>query len=172
MSSGSQLFDRREAILERLLDIGQTHIPGIMSAWRNHGPAETGFQGVPRPAFLLYDGGSKLTQDVLVHKTQRMMPTIWSMDPQILIVLENRDTVENQLLDGVSAPVGQELTNWANTINQIVTNDDVLVDLVTANGTHFLTGIETDMKVGRAVGAYGAWLLMLYEFRYPFFPAR
>ena len=165
-------FDTREAILERLLDIGQTHIPGIMSAWRNHGPAETGFQGVPRPAFLLYDGGTKLTQDVLQHKIPRMMPTIWEMDPQIMIVLENRDTIENQLLDGVNAPVGQELTNWANTINQIVTNDDVIVSLLTANGAQILDGIETDMKVGRAVGALGAWLLMLYRFRYPFFPAR
>jgi hypothetical protein len=166
------ILDRREAILERLLDLGQTHIPGLASAYRNHGPSETGFQGVPRPAFLLYDGGTKLTQDVLIHKQQRMPPTIWEMNPQILIILQDRDTIANQTMKGVDAPVGQELTNWANTINEIVTNDDVLVSLVTTNGTHFLEGIETDMMVGRSVGALGAWLLMLYRFRYPFFPSR
>src|SRR6516165_10144912 len=147
MSNGSQLFDRREAILERLLDIGQTHIPGIMSAWRNHGPAETGFQGVPRPAFLLYDGGTRLTQDLGIHKRPPMPPTIWAMNPQILIVLENRDNIDNLNLDGASAPVGPELSQWARQVSQTVVNDDVLLDLVTSNGRLEFRAFETDMKL-------------------------
>ena len=167
-----QTLDRREAILERMLDIGQTHLPGIKSAWRNHGPAETGFQGVPRPAFLLYDGGTRLTQDLAIHKRPPMPPTIWAMDPQILIVLENRDNIDNLNLDGVSAPVGPELSQWARQVSQVVVNDDVLLDLVTSNGRLEFRAFETDMKLNRTVGAYGAWVLMLYEFYYPFFPAR
>jgi hypothetical protein len=166
-----QTLDRREAILERLLEIGQG-INGIASAHRNHGPPPTGIFGVPRPTFLLYDGDTKLVQDVRSHKRQNMPPTIWMMDPQIVILLENRDTIENATLDAVPAPVGPEVSNWRAVINSLVTNDDQLIDLVTENGTHFLALVETDLKVGRAVGAYGAWLMMLYEFYYPLFPPR
>lgn len=166
-----QTLDRREAILSRLVEIGQG-LNGIASVYRNHGPAETGILGVPRPAFLVYDGGTKLTQDVRMHKSTRMPPTIWMMDPQIVVLLENRDTVENQKLDGVDSPVGPEISRWMTVIKDAITNDSVLTDLVTASGTHFLRSVETDLKVGRAVGAFGAWLMMLYEFYYPLFPSR
>jgi len=169
--SFDQTLDRREAILERLVEIGQA-IPGINYAHRNHGPAETGLLGVPRPAFLVYDGGARLTQDVLRHKATAMPPTIWCMKPQIVVTIENRDTVENQKLGGVDKPVGPELSGWMFTVKDAVTNDSVLLDLVTVNGTHFLSAFETDLQVGRTVGAYGAWLMMLYEFYYPVFPSR
>ena len=164
-----QTLDRREAILERLLEIGQG-LSGIASAHRNHGPPPTGVFGTPRPTFLLYDGDTELMQDVLHHKATRMPPTMWKMDPQILIVLENRDTIENTTLEMLPAPVGPEISGWHNLIKDTVTNDSVLLDLVTANGTHFLRAAHTDLKVGRTVGAYGAWLMMLYEFYYPVFP--
>lgn len=166
-----QTLDRREAILVRLHDIGQ-HDLGVASAQRNHGPAPTGLFGLARPAFLLYDGDARLTQDVTIHKNQRMPPTIWSMDPQIVILLKSRDTIENVRVDGTENPVGPELSSWFNLVNEKVTNDPVLIDLVTPNGMHFLTRLVTDMKIGRQVGALGAWLMMQYEFRYPLFPPR
>jgi hypothetical protein len=164
-------LDRREAILQRLFMLGQG-ISGIASVWRNHGPTETGDLGVSRPAFLLFDGDSRLTQDVTMHKATRMPPTIWEMDPQIVVLLPNRDTVENILLDGVPAPVGTELSSWIGVINTMVTNDDQLLNLVTANGTHWLASIATDLKPGRTIGAFGAYVAMNYMFRYPLFPPR
>jgi len=170
--SFDQTLDRREAILTRLFTIGQNEISGIVSAHRNHGPTQTGLLGVPAPAFLLYDGNTKLTQDVRMHKSQKMPPTIWVMTPQIVVLLESRDTVENIKIDGVDAPVGPEISQWITLINSIVTNDDEIIDLVTPNGTHFLSAVQTDLRVGSTVGAYGAWLMMLYEFYYPMFPSR
>jgi len=166
-------LDRREAILERLFAIGQG-LNGIAGAYRNHGPTETGILGVPRPAFLLYDGASKLIPEqadsVRRHKRPPFPPTIWRMDPQIVVLLQNRDTVENAMLDAIPAPIGPEISGWMNLLNGMVTNDSVLVDLVTPTGSIVLTSFDTDLKVGRAVGAYGAWLMMLYEFDYPFYP--
>jgi hypothetical protein len=164
-----QTLDRREAILVQLHALGGT-LPGIASVHRNHGPAQTGLLGVPRPAFLLYDSGTRLTQNVQSHKATRMPPTIWRMTPQIVVLLESRDTVENVMVDGVEKPVGPEISDWMNLIKDTVTNDSVLLDLVTANGTHFLNAVETDLQVGRTVGAFGAWLMMSYEFYYPVFP--
>jgi hypothetical protein len=169
--SFDQTLDRREAILERLFAIGQG-LNGIASSWRNHGPTQTGILGVPRPAFLLYDGNAKLMQDVRMHKSTKMPPTLWCMYPEIVILLASRDTVENAMLDGSPAPVGPEISGWVALINNVVTNDDQLIDLVTANGTHFLTAVDTDLKVGKTVGAFGAWLMMNYEFYYPLFPPR
>lgn len=163
-------LDRREAILERLLVIGQG-LNGVASAYRNHGPTETGDLGVKRPSFLLYDGGAELTQkDVRRHKRPNMPPTIWRMDPQIVVLLENRDTVENATLDASPAPVGPALSGWMMLINGLVTNDGQLIDLVTPIGAIVLSSIDTDLRVGRTVGAYGAWLMMHYEFDYPLFP--
>jgi hypothetical protein len=162
-------IDRRELILERLMQIG-SGLSGIAATLRNHGPSQTGLLGVPRPAFLLFDGGSRLTQDVTRHKATRMPPTIWCMRPQVVVVLANRDTVENQRLDGVDAPVGPEISSWMNLVKDTVTNDPVLLELVTSDGTHYLNSFDTDLKVGGPVGAYGAWLMMNYEFYYPVFP--
>ena len=126
--------------------------------------------------FLLYDGGSKLIPDQMEvirrHKRPPFPPTIWRMDPQIVLLLENRDTVENALLKGEPSPVGPVLSAWQYLINSAVTNDDQLLDLVTANGAMVLSSIDTDLRVGRTVGAYGAWLMMHYEFDYPLFPPR
>lgn len=170
--SFDQTLDRREGILERLLEIGQG-LNGIASAYRNHGPTETGDLGVKRPAFLLYDGGARLTQeDVRRHKRPPFPPTIWRMDPQIVLLLENRDTVENVMLDASPAPVGPALSGWLKLINSLVTNDSSLINLVTPVGAIVLSAIETDLRVGRTVGAYGAWLMMNYEFDYPLFPSQ
>lgn len=166
-----QTLDRREAILVRMLELGGS-LSGIASAHRNHGPNETGTFGVPRPTFLLYDGDTRLTQEVRVHKRPNMPPTIWMMDPEIIVLLPNRDNIDNLFLDGQSAPVGPELSAWIALVNSTITNDPQLVDLVTTQGDFYLSSVETDMKVGRNVGAFGAWLLMRYQFYYPLFPPR
>jgi hypothetical protein len=165
-------LDRREAILARLLQIGQG-LDGIASAYRNHGPTETGDPPVvPRPAYLLYDGDAKCTQDVSIHKSAKMPPTIWEMDPQIVVLLQNRDTVANDTLEMAPAPVGTEISNWVAMLNSIITNDDEIIDLVTAGGMHWLSSIATDLKPGRTIGGGGAILSMFYVFRYPLFPSR
>jgi hypothetical protein len=170
--SFDQTLDRREAIIERLLAIGQG-ASGIAAAHRDFGPTPTGILGVPRPAFLLYSGSTKIaqpTEALLRHKSTRMPTTLWVMSPQIVILEANRDTVENVMLDGVADPVGPRLSSWSMMFNDLIVNDEQLIDLVTVNGTHFLIAEQTDLQVGRTVGAYGAWLMMLYEFYYPRFP--
>lgn len=173
MSFDSTL-DRREDILERIAAIAQG-VSGIASVYRNFGPTPTGLLGVARPAILIYDGDTKLAQStdsLLRFKSQKMPPTIWVMEPQIVILLASRDTVENAYLQGVAAPVGPELSQWWRLLHNLIVNDDQIIDLVTSNGTHLLKGLTTDLKVGRTIGAYGAWLMMLYEFYYPMFPPR
>src|SRR6516162_408057 len=104
-----QTLDRREAILERLFAIGQG-LSGIASALRNPNPvptgAKSGILSVPRPVFILFDGDTRLSQDVLPHKIAQMPATIWRMDPQLVVLLEQRDDFENTTL-GADAKIGR-----------------------------------------------------------------
>jgi len=94
------------------------------------------------------------------------------MSPQIVILLQSRDRIENDILEGVVNPVGPEVSRWMNLVNAAVVNDPSILNLVTANGTHYLSAVETDLKIPRAVGALGAWVMLLFEFFYPMFPVQ
>jgi len=176
--SVDQELNRREAILERIFAIGQDMQQHnlVGTALRNPNPVPTspknGILGVPRPLFALFDGDARLTQNVEPHKIRTMPLTMWRMDPQIMILLEQRDNWENTILGADDSPIGPEISRWQNAINSAITNDDVIIDLVTANGGHHLASVTTSLKVGRDVGAFGAWLMMLYVFDYPLFPPR
>jgi hypothetical protein len=164
--------NRRELILQRLFDLGQG-LDGIASAYRDHGPTETGVLGVARPAFLLYDGGTRMVQDIARHKSPVVPPLIFRMEPQFVILLQPRDTVENVMLHGTIDPVGMEASDWMDVAYSAVINDPALIDLVTPNGMHFISAVDTDLKLGQSVGVLGgAWLLFSCVFEYPWFPSR
>jgi hypothetical protein len=175
MSNGDQTLDRREAILERLFTLGQG-LNGIQTVLRNPNPPPRGVvQGlllVPRPALFLFDGDTRLEQDTLRFKNQKMPATIWRMDPELAILIEQRDNFENTALGADVSPIGQEISSWVTAVNNQVINDPVILDLVSANGTHFRRAVTTSLKSTRDVGNYGAWAVMLYDFLYPVFPPR
>jgi hypothetical protein len=149
---------------------------GIGTALRNPNPVPTGANGgilsVPRPVFILFDGDAINTQPVLPHKIQQQPVSIWRMDPQMIVLLEQRDNFENTNLGADESPIGPELSAWQTMIKNTVTNDTVIMDLLTTVGAHELKGVTTSLKLGRDVGALGAWMMMLYDFYYPVFPPR
>ena len=170
-----QTLNRREAILERLFALGSS-INEVATTLRNPNPAPTspkgGMLGVPRPLFAVFDGDARLLQNLDIHKNPLMPPTLWRMDPQVLVLLEQRDNFENTIMGPNDSPIGQEISRWHDLLNNMIINDPVLVDLVTVNGKHYLSAFTTSLKIGRDVGAFGAWLMMLYVFDYPLFPSR
>ena len=176
MSNGiDQTLDRREAILERIFTLG-SGMSGIATALRNPNPVPTGalggILGVPRPVFILMDGDTENTQPVLPHKIQKMPVSIWHMDPQLIVLLEQRDNFQNTVLGANDSPIGPELSTWKEMINNTITNDDEIISLLTTNGAQDLKRVQTSLKLGRDVGAFGAWMMMLYDFYYPVFPPR
>lgn len=173
--SVDQILNRREAILERLFTLGSS-INEVVTSLRNPNPVPTnpkgGILGVPRPLFAVFDGDARLIQNIEQHKNPRMPVSLWRMDPQVLVLLEQRDNFENTIMGQNDSPIGPELSRWHDLLNNVIINDPVLIDLVTVNGNHYLSAFTTSLKIGRDVGAYGAWLMMLYVFDYPLFPAR
>jgi hypothetical protein len=165
--------DTREDILVQLETL-LTEVSGIVSVWRNRGGFPSNKTGEPavRPAAILLDGGESLTMEIAPRKGVKMRPAIFSMKPQIFVVLELRDDVTNMTLDGVADPVGPALSDWRIKIKTAVENDPTLLTLLTAEGQIVYSGCDTDMQTGSTIGALGAHMQFHYEFRYVLFPPR
>ena len=176
MSNGiDQTLDRREAILERIFTLG-SGMSGVATALRNPNPVPTGgnsgILAVPRPLFILFDGDAVNTQPVLPHKIQQQPVAIWRMDPQLVWLLEQRDNFENTFLGADESPIGPELSAWSTMIKNTIVNDDEIISLLTTAGAQEVKAVQTSLKLGRDVGAFGAWMTMAYDFYYPVFPPR
>jgi hypothetical protein len=130
-------MDKREMILAHLLSLLQTldglaQLDGIKSVFRNRGevPAEK------LPAVVLLDGQERI-------KISRPLsnPTIFTLNPQIFVVLKPRDDINN---DGI----GEELSAFRVKIIKLMRDDDTLVAMLGANGQIVYGGHDTDMQTG------------------------
>jgi len=166
-------YDTREDILVRLEEL-LGEVSGIVTVWRNRGGFPSNKTGEPpvRPAVILLDGTESLTMDVQSNKSVKMTPAIFSLKPQIFVVLELRDDVTNMTLNGVDDPIGPELSDWRMKIKTAVENDPTLLSLLTTSGQIAYLGCDTDMQTGSTIGALGAHMQFHYEFRYVLFPPR
>lgn len=153
---------KREQILERILQVLGT-VSGITAAYRNR--AE--FPDDKLPAAALLDGGESLTQEITPNKSVKMPPAIFSLRPQVFVILKPRDDMSNTTLEGVVAPIGEELSEYLDRVIQAVVNDPTLVSLVGSNGQILYRGSETDMQTGSSIIGQ---LRVDFEFRYVFIP--
>lgn len=152
----------REDILVQL-EVVLGGIAGITAVYRDRGemPIEK------LPAAILLDGSEILYSPVVPQKSVRMPPAIFIMSPQIFIILAPRDDMTNTTLNGISAPVGPELSAYRDKVMAAVTNDPTLVSLVTTTGQIVYRGCDTDMQSGSSMIGQ---LQMHFDFYYVQFP--
>lgn len=134
-------MDKREAILSHLLSILQTVngvavVDGVKSVFRNRGevPAEK------LPASVLLDGKEVMKISNSTRGGMRA-PTVYTLSPQIFIVLKPRDDINN---DGI----GEELSAYRVQILKLMRDDDTLWALLGSNGEVIYEGHDTDMQTG------------------------
>lgn len=134
---------RREAILSRLEQILKT-VPNAVSVWRNRAALANDM----RPALYLLDGDE--TNPFANQGTNRGrgpnkgFPYILHMTPQVHVALENRSTEDNK-------DVGPDLNTFLKEIQDRISNDTQLHDLVTPNGDIVYLGLQSDLGVGRTM---------------------
>lgn len=158
-------MSKREDILSRLLVVLST-IPGITAAYRDR--AELPDDKLP--AAILLDGGEFIVeQELPKHKFVKMPPALFTIAPQVFVILRPRDDMSNETLDGVAAPVGPELSDYLDKVIDAVVNDPTLLSLVGSNGQIFYRGSDTDMGTGRSIVGQ---LQVSFEFTYVFIPPR
>jgi hypothetical protein len=141
-------FDKREAILLRLLDILRG-VDGFVTVWRDRGPlqpidAETKAPNLP--AGILLDG-SEVIQVRTAGKALGGRPppaTTFVLRPQIWIVLMPKDNLTNE-------GVGEELSAFRVKVYTAVTRDGTLAALLGNNGEIEYRGSTTDMQTGSSL---------------------
>jgi hypothetical protein len=158
------MTDIREAILARLETV-LGNITGITAVYRDRGemPIEK------LPAAILLDGSEVVAQQVEPNKFVRMPPAIFTLMPQVFVVLKPRDDLTNNTLDGIESPIGPELSAYRIQVIDAVVNDPTLLTLVGSNGQILYRGCDTDMQSGSSMIGQ---LQMHFQFNYVFMPPR
>jgi len=135
------MFDKREAILQRMFTILQTIngiavVEGESCVFRNRGevPAEK------LPALVLLDGREEIRISAS-GKGGILAPTLFTLLPQVFVILKPRDGVSN---DGI----GEELSSYRIKLLKAFTSDDSLIGMLGSNGEIQYLGHETDMQTG------------------------
>lgn len=150
--------DRREEILERLKAVleslsTETLFGGTPITFRNRGEIPTD----KLPAMVLLDG-SETMKISTAGKGGARVPTVFTLEPQIFIVLRPRETIEN---DGV----GEELSLMRMKVLKAIIYDEPLKALLGGNGELVYDGHETDLQTGNAIlGSMQLRLQLTYTF--------
>ena len=140
------MYDKREAILERLLALLGTvnTVTPPLNVFRNRAeiPAEK------LPALVLLDGKETLKYPDMPHRRGgAAVPAVFMLTPQVFIVLKPRDTVEN-------VGVGEELSGLRMQVLQAFITDwqqGELLGLLGSNGELIYLGHDTDLQTGSTV---------------------
>lgn len=155
----------REDILTQIGAI-LASIAGVMTFARNRGEATD----VELPAIILLDGREDIVDNrVAQMKSVRMPPAVFRLQPQIFVILRQRDDATNLTLDGHDAPIGPELSYWRDAVLAALINDPVLIDMLGTTGQIVYRGMTTDMVTGATL--QGQMQLFL-DFNYVWSPAQ
>src|SRR5882724_3643835 len=108
----------REQLLNQI-EAALASISGVATCARNRGLLKED----EKPAIILLDGIERSTMEVARNKSVRMPPVIFKMQPQIFVVLQQRDTATNMTLNGVANPIGPEINYWRDIVIAALIND-------------------------------------------------
>jgi len=143
--------NKREQILGQLVTILQG-VPGFVNVWRDRdagAPRDPTTQDPLLPAAIVLDGkvipevAAKWVMDFTTG-TQKLSPGLYSLQPQVWIVLMPRETIEN-------INVGSELSDFEQKVIKAVTTDETLIGILGMNGKIEYRGNETDMQSGSSL---------------------
>jgi hypothetical protein len=158
--------DKREDIIVEI-QTALSGLPGCKGVWRDRGMLKPSMA----PAILLLDGDEMRQTNVVGRGRVEMPPAVFTLKPQIAILLPPRDTVTNLTLGGEPAPIGPDLSAWRVAIVAAVLNDPQLVALCSPHQITY-DGATTDMKIGQDLGVFGPWTLYMFSFSYSVDPAQ
>jgi hypothetical protein len=159
--AGARMSDTREAILEQLQAL-LSGVSGIAKVYRDRGDAGT----IELPAIFLLDGSedNTMADEAVRNKSVKFPGGTFNLKPDIVLIPAPRDDASNLTLDGVSAPIGPEISQWRMSIRAAIENDSTLISLLYPQGGMSFLGSNTDMH-SESQTLLGM-LLIRYSFRY------
>lgn len=135
------MIDRREAILERLVELAGEEYIAAATVVRNRALLK---QDV-RPAIAILDGdeSARITGDGLGRGQNGrvgMTPQIMVMRPEIYFILDSRK-IQN-------VGVGQDINAFRMTLISVIARDPALLSILGSSGSIAYMGMVTDLKSG------------------------
>jgi hypothetical protein len=141
-------------------------IAGVKTFCRNRGE----MSDVELPAIIMLDGREDIVDNrVAQMKSVKMPPAVFRLQPQIFVILRQRDDATNLTLDGEDAPIGPELSYWRDAVLAALINDPVLIEMLTTTGQVVFRAMETDMQTG---GTMQGMMRLSIDFNYVWQPAQ
>lgn len=153
----------REQILVQIGSI-LASIAGVKTFCRDRG--ELG--DIELPAIIMLDGREDIVDNrVAQMKSVRMPPAVFRLQPQIFVILRQRDDASNLTLDGADAPIGPELSYWRDAVLSALINDPTLIGMLDTSGQIVYRGMTTDMVTGATLQGQ---MQLFIDFHYVWFP--
>lgn len=155
------MSDKREQILALMQTLLGT-IPGVRGVWRDRGDVKKQMT----PAILLLDGSERRLTQIRASDGVQMPPAIFQLKPQVAIVLPPRDVLNNLTLNGQPLAIGPSLSAYRTLIVAAILESQDLVGLVGSSGQIVFDGVDTDMRTGDEIGAFGPFMVLNFSINY------
>jgi hypothetical protein len=118
------------------------------------------------PGIILLDGTERIRTSLEDRNFTAMPDAVFTMRPQVFMVLTPRDDLRNETLGGISAPIGPEISSFRMKILSAILGDETLPLLVGDNGSVVYEGMDTDMQTGSTMGELGATIQFHFAISY------
>ncbi len=162
------MIDQREAINIHIVSL-LGDVTGVTGVFRNRSDLPPDGK---TPGIVYLDGVEKLKTDLAGGNFDAMPAAVFTMRPQIFLVLTLRTDANNTLLpNGTVLPVGDELSAFRVKIISAMLNDDTLAAMVGDNGSVVYEGHDTDMQTGSTIGSLGATMQFYFAISYVLDPS-
>ena len=162
------MMDKRELVNAAMIALLGA-VPGVRGVFRDRGelpPQEK------TPGIVYLDGTEKRKTVIEGRNFTGMPPAVFTMRPQVFLVLTLRTDADNTLLpDGTVLPVWRELSSFRVAIISAIVNDESLVALVGDNGSVVYEGFDSDMQTGSTIGSLGATMQFHFAISYVLDPS-
>jgi len=159
--------DIRELIMTRIGEL-LAEVTGIVGVFRDRGELPPQDK---TPGIILLDGKEELKTPLGGDNFTAMPVAVFTLLPQVFLVLSLRDTVDNTTLNGVSDPVWTEMSAFRAKIVYAMLTDDDLVALIGDNGSIEYRGFDSDMQTGSTLGSLGATMQFYFAISYVLDPS-
>ncbi len=162
------MIDQREAINLHVISLLRG-VSGIVGVFRDRGalPPED-----HTPGILYLDGSEQRKTDLTGGNFTAMPAAVFTMRPQIFLVLTMRTDADNTLLpNGTVLPVGDELSAFRIKILAAILNDETLAAMIGDDGSVAYDGCDTDMRTGDTMGVDGAKMQFHFAISYVLDPS-
>ncbi len=161
------MIDQRELVMQQIETL-LASVDGVRGVYRDRGELPPDEK---TPGIILLDGREEKKTVTEGRNFTAMPPAVFTLLPQIFLVLTIREDANNSILNGAYSPVWTEMSDFRVKIIRAMTTDETLVALIGDNGSVEYRGFDSDMQTGSTLGSLGATMQFHFAVSYVLDPS-